>query len=85
MDSKKFFLSILIATIPTIFISIDLVNAHISFIAEDKHSEKENSLEIDDINISKLISQNITNKSYQSWIKFSGEKGENLYFQIEYR
>ena len=42
--------------------------------AEDTHPKKENSLELDDITISKVIYQSITNKSDQSWIKFYGKK-----------
>ena len=60
----------------------DIVFAHIPFIAEDNHSNKESAFELDDIYISKVIYQRITKNNPESWISFDAKKEETLYFQM---
>ena len=64
------------------FDNVHRVYAHIPYLASDKHDSPESALEIDDITISKVIYQNITNNSPESWIKFHGIKEETLHIQI---
>tara|TARA_B100001146_G_scaffold85726_1_gene76148 strand:- start:485 stop:1210 length:726 start_codon:yes stop_codon:yes gene_type:complete len=64
------------------YISTTIVYAHIPFISKDKHGTAQKSLVVADIAISKVIYQDLTSKSPESWIAFQAQKDDLLYFQL---
>ena len=64
------------------YISTTIVYAHIPFISKDKHGTAQKSLVVADIAISKVIYQDLTSKSPESWIAFQAQKDDVLYFQL---
>ena len=59
-----------------------VVHGHIPYIAGSKHPDMASSLHLDNIQISKVVYQELTSEAEQSWIRINAKKGEELYFQI---
>lgn len=58
------------------------IEAHIPFISNDTHVNKESALEISEISVSKVIYQRLTYANPKSWIKFNSDTDEVLHIQI---
>lgn len=59
-----------------------VVQGHIPYMAGSEHPDMGRSLHLDNIQISKVVYQELTPEGKQSWIKINAQKGEELYFQI---
>ena len=82
MAINKCFVTVIIIGLWISVTGTGLIYAHVPFLALDNHPSKERALEIDDIQISKVIYQKISSDSPQSWIQFYGKEGETIYFQL---
>ncbi len=82
MAINKYFATVIIISLWISVTGTGLIYAHVPFLALDNHPSKERALEIDDIQISKVIYQKISIDSPQSWIQFYGKEGETVYFQL---
>jgi hypothetical protein len=62
--------------------SDNIIEAHIPFIANENHVNKDSALEISDISVSKVIYQRLTLANPESWIKFNSSEDTVLHMQI---
>ena len=62
--------------------SDNIIEAHIPFIANENHVNKDSALEISDISVSKVIYQRLTPTNSNSWIKFNSSEDTVLHMQI---
>ena len=59
-----------------------VVQGHIPYMAGSEHPDMGRSLHLDNIQISKVVYQELTSEAEQSWIRINAKKGEELYIQI---
>lgn len=84
MTSRKKYLCAPFAAIAMLatFLDFNMGEAHIPYIALDKHPSINNPLFIEDIQISRAIYQILNSSTPRSWIGFEAKAGEQLYFQV---
>jgi len=58
------------------------IEAHIPFISNNTHVNKESALEISEISVSKVIYQKLSYENPKSWIRFNSDTDEVLHMQI---
>ena len=58
------------------------VSAHVPYFSDEENSLPTNAFEIDNIHISKVIYQRLTEGQSSSWIKFEGKEKELLYLEV---
>lgn len=56
--------------------------AHVPFMANDRHTTMESALIIENITTSKVVYQIIKSSAFESWIQFEGQVGDILYIQL---